>query len=221
TTIYKDKIKLLCKFKQYVFRKGKKKKQVPIAKEIETDVNAPIDGYTASGKSSVGELLAKKLNYRFIDSGLFYCYIASNFSDLEEFRIILWLSNQQEENILTQVNQINNNQLISDELLIKVANNVNIRKAINKVIQEITKQKGYIVAGRDATFNILPDAEIKIFLTAEFNARVNRRIKQFNIKAFNNVWLEILKQDSSSSDLIKQAKKISQNIDTTYLELSE
>ncbi|CAG8709646.1 16370_t:CDS:2, partial [Racocetra fulgida] len=125
----------------------------------------------------VGELLAKKLNYRFINSELFYHYIATKFSDLEEFRIISWLSNQQEENILTQVNQINNNQLISDKLLIKVVNNINIRKAINKVIQKITKQKAYIVAGRDATFNILPDAKIKIFLTAKFNARVNHRIK--------------------------------------------
>ncbi|CAG8805477.1 5249_t:CDS:1, partial [Racocetra persica] len=43
---------------------------------------------------------------------------------------------QQEENILTQ--------LISNELLTKIANNINICEAINKVIREITKQKGYI-----------------------------------------------------------------------------
>ncbi|CAG8820481.1 34447_t:CDS:1, partial [Racocetra persica] len=55
-----------------------------------------------SGKSSVGKLLAERLNYQFIDSGLFYHYIALNFSDLEKIRIILWLLNQQEENILTQ-----------------------------------------------------------------------------------------------------------------------
>ncbi|CAG8818640.1 5607_t:CDS:1, partial [Racocetra fulgida] len=43
TTIYKDEIKLLHEFKQYIFRKDKKKKQVPIAKEIETDVNACLE----------------------------------------------------------------------------------------------------------------------------------------------------------------------------------
>ncbi|CAG8783674.1 4331_t:CDS:1, partial [Racocetra fulgida] len=43
TTIYKNEIKLLCEFKQYVFRKSKKKKQVSISKEIETDVNAHLE----------------------------------------------------------------------------------------------------------------------------------------------------------------------------------
>ncbi|CAG8531857.1 23398_t:CDS:2, partial [Racocetra persica] len=92
-----------------------------------TKINIAIDRYIASGKSSMCELLAERLNYQFIDNGLFYRYIALNFSNLEEIRIISWLLNQQEENILTQVNQIDSKQLISNELLIKIANNINIQ----------------------------------------------------------------------------------------------
>ncbi|CAG8761901.1 15097_t:CDS:2, partial [Racocetra persica] len=133
-----------------------------------TKINITIDGQTALGKSSMGKLLAERLNYQFIDK----------------------------ENILTQINQIDSKELISNEFLIKISNNNNIREAINKVIREITKQKGYIVV-------------------------VNRRVFQFNIKEFNNIWLDIIKRDLASSDLIEKAKKISQNIDTTYLILSE
>ncbi|CAG8851842.1 27015_t:CDS:1, partial [Racocetra persica] len=55
----------------------------------------------------------------------------------------------------------------------------------------------------------------------DFETRANRQILQFNIEEFNDMWLDILKRDLATSDLIEKAKKISQNIDTTYLILSE
>ncbi|CAG8816793.1 4423_t:CDS:1, partial [Racocetra fulgida] len=46
-----------------------------------TKINIAIDGYTASGKTTIGKELASQLNYQFIDSGLFYRYIGYYYYD--------------------------------------------------------------------------------------------------------------------------------------------
>ncbi|CAG8851672.1 16249_t:CDS:2, partial [Racocetra persica] len=71
----------------------------------------------------------------------------------------------------------------------EISKNDNIRKKISEIIQKNTRQKGFVVVGCDST-DILPDAKIKLYLTANFETRVD-------------------------------PQKISDNIDTTYLEILE
>ncbi|CAG8502053.1 8330_t:CDS:10 [Gigaspora rosea] len=114
-------------------------------------INIAIDGAIASGKTTVGKLIAKNLNYQFIDTG----------------------------------------------------------------------KKEFAVVGRDVTFNILPDAEIMILLSADIDIRALRRAHQLNSENINDIWLDILNRDSKSFNLIKEAKKVSKIIDTTNLTLAE
>ncbi|CAG8579970.1 7726_t:CDS:2, partial [Racocetra persica] len=140
-------------------------------------INIAISGPCALGKSSVGYLLATKLNYQFIETDLFYQYLASKTSSFDEEELINILNNEEPKYLF---------------------------------------QKGFVVVGCDSTTNILPDVEIKFYLTANFETRVDHQQKQFNLN--NDMWLDIITRDSS---LIKKTKKISDNIDTTYLEISE
>ncbi|CAG8784516.1 25356_t:CDS:1, partial [Racocetra persica] len=63
----------------------------------------------------------------------------------------------------------------------EISKNDNICKKINEIIRKNTKQKGFVVVGCDSTTDILPDAKIKFYLTANFETRNDHRQKQFNM----------------------------------------
>src|ERR1700752_5336390 len=138
---------------------------------MQQTINIAIDGPTASGKTAVGKLLAEKLRYQFIDSGLFYRYLGYNYSKEPINNQIIFLKNLKnklnKQQFLVEINSIeqlnDEDYLYSGKEVSKLAKNNKLHKEINLIIQEITKEKGYIVVGRDTTFNILPDANIKIF----------------------------------------------------------
>ncbi|CAG8762677.1 75_t:CDS:2, partial [Racocetra persica] len=189
----------------------------PIESNLPIIMEKTISGSCASGKSSVGYLLATKLNYQFIETDLFYQYLASKTSSFDEEELINILNNEEPKHLF----QIDNTTLYEKDNDIKkrafeLSKNVNIRKKISEIIQKNMKKKGFVVVGCDSTTDILPDAEIKLYLIANFETRVDHRQKQFNSE--NLIWLDIITRNSS---LIKKAQKISDNIDITYLEILE
>jgi cytidylate kinase len=193
---------------------------------MQQKINIAIDGSTASGKTSVGKLLAEKLQYQFIDSGLFYRYLGYNHSDFDSIDDIIEIFDRlKNNNLLNEINSIEQlneqNYLFSGEKAAELAKNDDLRRAINSIIKEITKEKGFVVVGRDVTTNILPDAEIKILLSANLETRVNRRAQQLSLSEFTNIYMDILNRDVSSNLLLNDARKVSKVIDTTYFELSE
>ncbi|CAG8814411.1 20240_t:CDS:2 [Gigaspora margarita] len=103
-----------------------------------------------------------------------------------------------------------------------LAENDKIREAINSILREITKEKGFVVVGRDVTFNILPKAEVKILLSADLNIRALRRAQQLDLDNItNNILLDIINRDSKSFTLFTEAKRVSKLIDTTELTLAD
>ncbi|CAG8781950.1 31673_t:CDS:2, partial [Racocetra persica] len=146
---------------------------------IMEEINIVISGPCALGKSSVGKLLVTKLNYQFIETDLFYQYLVSKTSSFDEEELINILNNEE----LKYLFQIDNTTLFYGDGINKQAfelsKNDNIRKNISEIIQKNTRQKGFVVVGCDST-EILPDAEIKFYLTANFETRVDHRQKQFN-----------------------------------------
>ncbi|KAF0488273.1 cytidylate kinase [Gigaspora margarita] len=140
--------------------------------------NIAIDGLSGVGKSPIRYQVAKQLKFTFIDSGLFYRYIADRF-------------------YLDDTIQLNEIYLFKDEM---------------------------IVVGRDVATNILPNAEVKLVLEADFETRVYRRTKQLNAKEFEaigKVFSDMLKRDMDSFDLILEAKKVATIIDTTNLSIEQ
>jgi cytidylate kinase len=186
-------------------------------------INIAIDGYVATGKSSIGQKLAERFGYTLIDSGLFYRYFASIY-----YADITQSINTDKESFLENpkifienINLYFNDQrlyLESGKKASMIAQDPNIREVITQLIRDMTKEKGFIVTGRDATTNILPEAEVKITLSAEFVERVKRRMKQTNLPE-HEVVNDIFERDRRSFQLIEQAKKKSVVIETTELDI--
>ena len=83
-----------------------------------------------------------------------------------------------------------------------------------------TSDKGFIITGCDATTNILLDAEVKIIINAKLEKCVKRRAEQMNLTEEETL-NDLFRRDIKSFDLIKEAKRVSKEIDTTNLNIEE
>jgi len=164
-------------------------------------ITIAIDGYSSCGKSTVANGLAKKLEYSYIDSGSMYRAVA--LYCLQQ-RIIL-NGKFLEKDVLDSMNHIhlefkmNRSAMISEMYLngnnvekeirtMEVSNYVSPISAIKGVRQKIVglqkefgRGKGIVMDGRDIGTNVFPDAELKIFMTADENIRAQRRWKEMSV----------------------------------------
>lgn len=159
-------------------------------------INIAIDGPAASGKSAAAQLLAKKINYVFVDTGILYrsftlVCLKNKFDFTDQDTILSALDT-------FQIKWINNhflfnNQPVTDEIYSNlvtksvpmIAAMPEVRKLFVAKIQEVVLEKGFIIVGRDITSVVLPDAELKIFLTSSLKARSARRWKQYINEGIN------------------------------------
>lgn len=178
-----------------------------------------IDGYSSCGKSTIAKGLAKILSYSYIDSGAMYRAVTfyalkNNIIQNGKFseKDILDLMN----NILLEF-KVNPSTLTSEIYLnginvekqirsMDVSNYVSPVSAIKGVRQKIVGLqkafglgKGIVMDGRDIGTNVFPDAELKIFMTADENIRAHRRWKELTEKGIS-VSIEEVKKNILSRD---------------------
>jgi len=178
-----------------------------------------IDGYSSSGKSTLAKAIAKHLGYKYIDSGAMYRAVTlyalqNNLGDLHNHQIndkklkslldeinINFRFNPEKNRQETYLNQKN----VEDEIRkMKVSNAVSIvsklkfvREKMVRIQQEMGKEKGIVMDGRDIGTVVFPDAEIKIFMNANAKVRAERRFKELKE---NNV-------DVSYEEILENVKK--------------
>lgn len=152
-----------------------------------------IDGPAGSGKSTTAKLLAEKLNYLYIDTGAMYRTVTlfairnkilGNISEISklagELDISLDFINGETkvyvsgEDVSTAIRTFDVNQNVSDISKIE-----SVRRTLVKKQQEMGKNGGVVMEGRDITTVVFPDADIKIFLTAVIDERAKRRALEF------------------------------------------
>ena len=202
--------------------------------------NIAIDGPSASGKSSIAKGLAKRLNLIHIDTGAMYRTIAfaclSEGVSLDSELIYTKISEHsdilfdQEGNIY--LNDVDVSHKIRHDKISKAASIVSqhagVREILVKKQQEMAKTKGFIMDGRDITSVVLPDAELKVYQTADVNIRAKRRYEQFLDQGLDVDYDEILEDlkardyrdmNREHSPLVKV--KDAFEIDTTYLNIDE
>lgn len=152
-----------------------------------------IDGPTSSGKNSVGFLLAQKLGYQFVDTGMIYrvgTYLVLKknlkLDDVLGITDVFKNLNLEIKNSNEGLRILNDGQDLTDSLHLEaVTNNVSAVAAIRQV-REVTKvvqrklgeSENTVMTGRDIGSEIFPDAEHKFFLTAEVLVRAKRRFDQ-------------------------------------------
>jgi CMP/dCMP kinase len=158
-------------------------------------INIAIDGHSSCGKGTLAKALAKELNYLFIDSGAMYRAVTlfmlrhqikpDNFIEIVNFlpKIqINFLYNIEINRYETYLNGENVEQEIRE---LKVAENVSLYSEVSQIRyylvkqqQEIGKHKGVVMDGRDIGTVVFPNAELKIFMTADVNKRAERRYNE-------------------------------------------
>lgn len=199
----------------------------------EGKINIAIDGSAASGKTTIGKKLARKINYQFLDSGLLFRHFAKfyqekNFLEREE-KIILWqkqFANNQREFVqrLEKERATLNSPLIGD-LASQLAPIPELRQITLLFQRQLTQEKGWVVVGRDITSEVLPQAEVKIFLTASLETRITRRYQEQKGKNdLATVKQELLTRDERDKNrpLAPLKKTVdSWEIDTTNLSPEE
>ena len=169
-------------------------------------INIAIDGPSAAGKSSVSDILAEKLGYTHLDTGAMYrsvAYLAYKHdveTDDEDKVVSLILNNRFEFKSDGQVllNGEDISEAIRKEEISMAASNVSknpkVREALVAMQQNIAKDKGYILDGRDIGTVVLKDAEVKIYLTASAEDRALRRYEQNKAKGMEADYEKILKE---------------------------
>jgi cytidylate kinase len=184
-----------------------------------------IDGWSSCGKSTVAKQLAKKLGYVYIDSGAMYRAITLYFlrnhidwTDNDAVKTALKNINlhfefnehsQQSEIFLNDENvEYVIRDLVVAEKVSDVAAISAVRKFAVKQQQLLGKNKGIVMDGRDIGTTVFPDAELKIFMTADIAIRVERRFKEMFAKN-PNVTVEEVKNNLEMRDYIDSNRAVS------------
>ncbi len=149
-----------------------------------------IDGPSASGKSTVAKLIAKKLNFTYIDTGAMYraftlAVIESGLdpkNEEESNSLIGKISISFDENNHITLNDVDVSKKVREN---EVANNVsyiasykNIRLHLVDLQRKIATNKSVVMDGRDIGTYVLPNADLKIYQIATAEERANRRYKE-------------------------------------------
>ena len=204
-----------------------------------------IDGYSACGKSTTAKAVAKKLGYIFIDSGAMYRAITLYFTEYNititnEKEVQKALSNIHIEfrfNATSDTNEIYlngfnvENQIRTLEIAKKVSEVSAIRAvrvAMVKLQQQMGKNKGLVMDGRDIGTDVFPNAELKIFMTANKTIRAERRQKELLEKG-EVVGLDEVIENIEKRDLLDSTRKESPlrkapdawELDNTHLNMQQ
>lgn len=184
-----------------------------------------IDGFSACGKSTIAQQLAKELNYIFIDSGAMYraitLYFLRNHIDwnnkievTEALKDIdlEFVYNENTHHSDMYLNGEDVETLIRDMLVSENVSNVATIKEVREFGVEqqrkMGQKKGIVMDGRDIGTTVFPHAELKIFLTADTAIRVERRYKELFEKD-PNITLEDVKNNLAMRDYIDSNREIS------------
>ena len=176
-------------------------------------ITIAIDGFSSTGKSTIAKQLAKKLEYIYVDTGAMYRavtlyamqqnYISETFfnpndlvADLDNISLSFTFNEQlgfaemflNGTNVEKEIRTIEVSKLVS-----KVAAISEIRKKLVKEQQEMGKNKGIVMDGRDIGTVVFPNAELKLFMTASADKRATRRYKELLDRGDKVKYEEILR----------------------------
>ncbi len=215
---------------------------------MDKKITIAIDGFSSTGKSTLAKQLAKHLGYVYVDTGAMYRAVAhfamkNEFINMDHFDKLslvkslptiqlhfqfnpelgfaeMYLNN---ENIEKQIRTIEVSNFVS-----KVAEVSEVRAKLVEQQQEMGKNKGIVMDGRDIASVVFPNAELKIFMTASAQTRAQRRFDELQQKGDSVSFDEVLKNveerdyidtHRADSPLVKDKNAI--EIDNSHLSREE
>ncbi|WP_417785287.1 (d)CMP kinase [Tenacibaculum sp.] len=189
-------------------------------------ITIAIDGFSSTGKSTIAKQLAKELTYIYVDTGAMYRavtlyamqqnYISESHFNSEDLiadlpNISLSFAFNEElgfaemllngTNVEKEIRTIEVSKLVS-----KVAEISEVRKKLVREQQEMGKNKGIVMDGRDIGTVVFPNAELKLFMTASADKRATRRYKEL-IDRGDKVNYEEILQNVQERDRIDSTRE--------------
>lgn len=208
-----------------------------------------IDGPVAAGKGTISKLISERLGFLYVDTGAMY-RVASllatqnnvSLDDVEklatlidntEIRMHNPVDSQKDGRLITiMVNGEDVSWKIRTEEIAKGAANVGqiseVRKILVKKQQEISSNQNVVMEGRDISYRVLPDADLKIYLTGQSFVRAHRRHLQMQIRGiditFNEVHDDLIARDKFDMERETDPLRIVDDawvVDTTDLSIEQ
>ncbi len=184
-----------------------------------------IDGYSSCGKSTLAKALARELHYIFIDSGAMYraitLYFLRNNIFLSDKAAIVDALQHIHLSFHRNLQTGDNEMFLNDENVsmfirdMNISDNVSEVAAINEVReyavvqqQKMGKNKGLVMDGRDIGTTVFPQAELKIFMTADVEVRAQRRFQELIVQN-PNINLEEVRTNLEKRDYIDSHREVS------------
>ncbi len=203
-----------------------------------------IDGPAAAGKSTIAKITAKKLGYTYIDTGAMYRALThkaleSNIDINDEAALEVLLQNT--EIMLTPLGNEGQSVIVDDKDVTESIRSQQVTAAVSAVsahqaVRELMVKKqrilgeatGVVMDGRDIGTHVLPNAELKIFMTASVEERAQRRYDENRTRGIDSS-LESLKREISERDRADSERLVSPLkqaedailIDTTSMSIEE
>ncbi|RIV30320.1 (d)CMP kinase [Flagellimonas lutimaris] len=192
-------------------------------------ITIAIDGYSSTGKSTIAKRLASTLDYIYVDTGAMYRAVTlfaleegiiNDKGKVDEATLIDKLSDihlkfvpntetgrsemfLNDKNVEREIRAMRVSGFVS-----KVAAIKEVREKLVKIQQEMGKNKGIVMDGRDIGTVVFPDAELKLFMTASPEKRAARRYKELLEKGEEVTYAEVLK-NVEERDRIDSTRSIS------------
>ena len=184
-----------------------------------------IDGWSACGKSTLAKQLAKQLGYVYIDSGAMYraitLYFLRNHINLSQTSEVLAALNNINLDFRFNPDSIQSDIYLNGENIESLIRDLSIAEKVSDVAaigevrtfavaqqQKMGENKGIVMDGRDIGTTVFPNAEIKLFMTADSDVRVVRRLKELSVKN-PLITLDEVKQNLENRDYLDSTRAIS------------
>ena len=207
-------------------------------------ISVAVDGPAGSGKSTITKMVAKDLGYNYVDTGamyrgLTYDFLKNNLTELDEKKIELLLSKVKfEVKFIDRVQYVFvNGEDVSEKIRTAevskftslFAKSPAVREFLIDTQRNLAMSNNIIMDGRDIASVVLPNADVKIFLTASVEERARRRVLDFERQGVVDIDFDKVKADITARDYQDENRDIAPLvkvddavlIDTTNLTITE
>jgi cytidylate kinase len=206
-------------------------------------INIAIDGFSSCGKSTLAKQLAKSIGYVYVDSGAMYRAVTLfamrngffNGTDLNAAPLIARLN---EVNVTLKYDQHTESQItfLNDENVEEEIRKMPVSQRVSQVAvvkevrvrlvylqQQMALKRGIVMDGRDIGTVVLPDAELKIFMTASPDIRAQRRLDELEAKGEKVSYNEVIEnlQHRDHIDQTREESPLRQAKDARVLDNSD
>jgi cytidylate kinase len=183
--------------------------------------NIAIDGPAGAGKSTIARLVANSLGFIYVDTGAMYravtwTILRANLTPEQEADVIA-ITERMEIRLAPGENGqqvfVDGGDVTTEIRSAEVTNNVSqiariaeVRRILTVKQKQLAASKGVVMDGRDIGSHVLPDAELKVFLTASARTRAERRYKEIHAQR-SDITLDQLEQEISSRDRMDEQRE--------------